>query len=215
MFTNERFSANGFRPFEDVQIISPQRKGALGTLELNKMMQAYFQKLRDNFITPEPEGKKYKIHEGDKVIQTKNDYKLDVMNGTLGIVKEISYGDPGKFEDGSQGRKMEDANGQYYKILFETGKFLRIKKGSEKASNIELAYALTIHKVQGSEFPCVVVVCHKLHNFMHHRGLLYTAVTRAKKSVIILGDRWGVTNCAKVIKTDARKTLLPIFNKNL
>jgi exodeoxyribonuclease V alpha subunit len=71
-----------------------------------------------------------------------------------------------------------------------------------------LAYATSIHKVQGSEFPCAVVIAHKSHSFMHHRNLLYTAVTRAKESVIILGDRWGIDNCAAKRQVDRRNTFL-------
>jgi ATP-dependent exoDNAse (exonuclease V) alpha subunit len=67
---------------------------------------------------------------------------------------------------------------------------------------------LTIHKVQGSEFPCAVVIAHKSHSFMHHRNLLYTAVTRAKESVIIVGDRWGIDNCAAKRQVDRRNTFL-------
>jgi exodeoxyribonuclease V alpha subunit len=210
MYVNKRFEENGFDEFSDVQIISPQRKGALGTVELNKKLQQYFQKKNGTPVDLQPEGKKYKIYKGDKVIQTKNDYKIDIMNGTLGIVKKVEYGNPMNKEDGAT--RYENANHRYYEIEFETGQTKRIKTTGEKSQNIDLAYALTIHKVQGSEFPCVIVVCHKLHNFMHHRGLLYTAATRAKKSLVILGDRWGVSACAKLVKTEKRKTLLPVFN---
>jgi len=64
------------------------------------------------------------------------------------------------------------------------------------------------HNSQGSEFPCAVVIAHKSHSFMHHRNLLYTAVTRAKESVIILGDRWGIENCAAKCQVDRRNTFL-------
>ena len=67
---------------------------------------------------------------------------------------------------------------------------------------------MTFHKCQGSEFPCAVVVVHKSHAFMHHRNLFYTGVTRARTSAIILGDRWGVRNCASRRQVDARKTFL-------
>jgi intein/homing endonuclease len=64
------------------------------------------------------------------------------------------------------------------------------------------------HNSQGSEFPCAVVIAHKSHSFMHHRNLLYTAVTRAKESVILLGDRWGIENCAAKRQVDRRNTFL-------
>ena len=86
--------------------------------------------------------------------------------------------------------------------------FVEIEGGSEAASNVQLAYATSIHKVQGSEFPCAVVIAHKSHSFMHHRNLLYTAVTRATDSVILLGDRWGIDNCAAKRQVDRRNTFL-------
>src|SRR3974377_2410804 len=85
---------------------------------------------------------------------------------------------------------------------------VEIKGGSDALGNVQLAYATSIHKVQGSEFPCTVVVAHKSHSFMHHRNLLYTAVTRAKESVVILGDRWGIDNCAAKRQVDRRNTFL-------
>jgi hypothetical protein len=63
-------------------------------------------------------------------------------------------------------------------------------------------------KAQGSEFPCAVVVVHSSHSFMHHRNLLYTAVTRAKESVILVGDTWGIENCVKKRQVDRRNTFL-------
>jgi hypothetical protein len=90
-------------------------------------------------------------------------------------------------------------------IDFE-GASVEIEKGSPNLQDIHLAYALTIHKTQRSEFPCAVVVVHKAHSFMHHRNLLYTGVTRARKTAIILGDRWGIRNCAK-------KGLFVLFKK--
>jgi exodeoxyribonuclease V alpha subunit len=88
------------------------------------------------------------------------------------------------------------------------GRLVEIKGGGDALGNIQLAYATSIHKVQGSEFPCAVVVAHKSHSFMHHRNLLYTAVTRAKESVIIVGDRWGIDNCAAKRQVDRRNTFL-------
>lgn len=93
-------------------------------------------------------------------------------------------------------------------IIDFDGRPVEIKAGSEAAGNIQLAYATSIHKVQGSEFPCAVVVAHKSHSFMHHRNLLYTAVTRAKESVILLGDRWGIEDCVAKRQVDRRNTFL-------
>ncbi|MGD0580020.1 MAG: ATP-binding domain-containing protein [Bryobacteraceae bacterium] len=88
------------------------------------------------------------------------------------------------------------------------GKMVEIPKDSAREYDTQLAYATSIHKMQGSEFPCAVVITHKSHSFMHHRNLLYTAVTRAQKSVIMLGDRWGIENCVKKQQVDKRNTFL-------
>jgi exodeoxyribonuclease V alpha subunit len=196
LFENKRFEENGFDPFKDVQVLSPQKKGDIGTVELNKILQQFYHKSKGKFVPVEAVGKKPKLYEGDRVIQIKNDYEIDVMNGTLGYIS---------------GFGVDDDYKEVVKVEFETGKKVEIKVASKEHSNIQLAYALTIHKVQGSEFPCVVVICHKAHTFMHHRNLLYTAVTRAKNACIILGDRWGVGNCAKVVKVQKRRTLLPVL----
>jgi exodeoxyribonuclease V alpha subunit len=133
-------------------------------------------------------GRRATLFRGDKVIQTKNDYDLSVMNGALGFVVAA---DP-KFG---------------LTVDFE-GRLVEIPKDTRKEQNLQLAYATSIHKMQGSEFPCALVIVHKSHAFMHHRNLLYTAVTRAQRSVILLGDTWGMENCARVQKVDQRNTFL-------
>jgi exodeoxyribonuclease V alpha subunit len=88
------------------------------------------------------------------------------------------------------------------------GHTVEIPSDSGKQHFIQLAYATSIHKMQGSEFPCSIVITHKSHAFMHHRNLLYTAVTRAQKSVVIIGDKWGIENCASKRQVDKRNTFL-------
>ncbi|MCG3180458.1 MAG: ATP-dependent RecD-like DNA helicase [Phycisphaerae bacterium] len=122
---------------------------------------------------------------GDKVIQAANDYDMGVMNGTIGRVVD--------FEDGG------------YLIDFD-GVGCRTVDG-ERLGKVQLAYALTAHKAQGSEFPCVVVVCHKSH-FFADRNWLYTAVTRAAKTCILVGDRWGLRHAAGKNNTIKRRTFL-------
>jgi exodeoxyribonuclease V alpha subunit len=179
----------GYDLLRDVHVLTPTHKGALGTVELNIELQRLLQRKLFQFETPAVEaGHRPRIHRGDKVIQTKNDYDLGVMNGAMGFVIEAS-------PDGS------------LTIDFD-GCPVQIVGDSDALGNIQLAYATSIHKVQGSEFPCAVVILHKSHSFMHHRNLLYTAVTRAKESVIILGDRWGIDNCAAKRQVDRRNTFL-------
>ena len=179
----------GFNLLQDVQVLTPTHKGPLGTVELNITLQRLIQKKLFGVETPDVEpGRRPEFLPGDKVIQTKNDYDLGVMNGALGSVID---------NDPKRGLSVD----------FE-GHVVEIPRDSAKEYNLQLAYATSIHKMQGSEFPCAIVITHKSHSFMHHRNLLYTAVTRAQKSVILLGDHWGIENCAKKQQVDKRNTFL-------
>ncbi|MCL4207984.1 MAG: AAA family ATPase [Pirellulaceae bacterium] len=179
----------GYDLIRDVQVLTPTHKGPLGTVELNIELQRLLQKKLFDFDVPDIEpGRRPRFYSGDKVIQTKNDYELGVMNGATGIVL-------GTEADGG------------LTVDFD-GMPVELGKESDELGNLQLAYATSIHKVQGSEFPCAVVIAHKSHSFMHHRNLLYTAVTRAKESVIVLGDRWGIDNCAAKRQVDRRNTFL-------
>jgi exodeoxyribonuclease V alpha subunit len=124
----------------------------------------------------------------DKVIQTRNNYETGIMNGTIGFITDV---DP-------RGNLTVD---------FE-GEAVEIEKGSGGMRDIQLAYVLTTHRAQGSEFPCAVLIVHKSHSFMHHRNLFYTGVTRAQKTAIIIGDTWGIRNCAQKKQVSERKTFL-------
>jgi exodeoxyribonuclease V alpha subunit len=179
----------GYDLIRDVQVLTPTHKGPLGTAELNVELQRLLQKKLFDFDVPDVDpGRRPRFYPGDKVIQMKNDYELGVMNGAMGIVLGADTG--GGLTVNFEGMPVE------------------IGKDSDALGNLQLAYVTSIHKVQGSEFPCAVVVAHKSHSFMHHRNLLYTAVTRAKESVIILGDRWGIDNCASKRQVDRRNTFL-------
>ncbi|MEJ5370283.1 MAG: AAA family ATPase, partial [Bryobacteraceae bacterium] len=179
----------GYDLVRDVQVLTPTHKGPLGTMELNLALQRLLQKKLRGFEAPEvAPGHRPAFYPGDKVIQTRNDYELGVMNGAMGCVVEAT----------PQGALTVDFDGAV----------VEIEAGSDAASRLQLAYACSVHKVQGSEFPCAIVIAHKSHSFMHHRNLLYTAVTRAKESVILLGDRWGLDNCAAKRQVDRRNTFL-------
>lgn len=168
-------------PF-DIQVLTPMRKGLLGVERLNGILQRY--------LNPPAQGKKeYQqgertFREGDKVMQIKNNYQLEweitnqyglciekgvgVFNGDMGIVREIN--------DYAETMTVE----------FEEGRTVDYSlKGLEE---LELAYAITIHKSQGSEYPAVVIPLLNGPRMLMNRNLLYTAVTRAKKCVTIVGD---------------------------
>lgn len=179
----------GYDLLADVQFLTPIHKGPLGTVAINGLLQRLHQQTLGVAIPPLAADERPKLHYGDKVIQTKNNYDLDVMNGHQGVVVEA--------------RPL---------VVQFDGRTIPIPK--DCTGEIELAYCLTPHKVQGSEFPCVVTVCHKSHSFMTHRNWLYTALTRAKKTAILLGDDRGITSAAAKIKTNERRTLLGLFARS-
>ncbi|BBO89849.1 ATP-dependent RecD-like DNA helicase [Desulfosarcina ovata subsp. ovata] len=177
---------------EDVQVLTPTHKGPLGTKSLNSELQRLIQKKLWDVEAPVPKpGRRPKFLLHDKVIQTRNNYDLGVMNGAMGNVIRID-------RDGSMAIEFD-------------GVPVDIESGSPNMQDLQLAYALTIHKAQGSEFPCAIVVVHKAHSFMHHRNLLYTGVTRARKTAVVIGDRWGIQNCARKRRQDERKTFLSLL----
>lgn len=184
----------GFDLVEDVQVLTPTRRGPLGVEALNVELQRLVQKKLWGVEVPVPRpGRRPRFLLHDKVIQTRNNYDLEVMNGAVGRVTAIE-------RDGA----MEVSfNGQTVTITPESGHL----------SDLSLAYALTIHKAQGSEFPCAIVLVHKSHSFMHHRNLFYTGVTRAQEVAIVIGDRWGLRNCAQRRHLERRKTFLSFLGQ--
>jgi exodeoxyribonuclease V alpha subunit len=192
LFDNVLDKRLGFDLLTDVQLLTPTHKGPLGTRELNCELQRLVQRRLWNVeAPPTPPGRRPKFLAHDKVIQTRNNYEIGVMNGAMGVVLHV----------GRDGSLSVDFDG----IPVE------IEAGSPNLQDIQLAYALTIHKAQGSEFPCAVVVVHKAHSFMHHRNLLYTGVTRARQTTVLVGDRWGISNCARKRKQDDRRTFLSLL----
>ena len=174
----------------DVQLLTPLRaRGPLSVNALNVALQKLLQKTlhKVDVIPPQPNRRPdFLLH--DKVIQRRNNYDLGVMNGTVGYVTDVKD------------------NGDLH-INFD-GDWVLLKKSEGHLGDIDLAYALTFHQAQGSEFPVAIVVCHKSHSFMHHRNLLYTGVTRAKQSVVLVGDHWGVRHCAEKEEASQRRTFL-------
>ena len=136
---------------------------------LNIILQQILQKKLYGIDAPAPKpGRRPKFLLHDKVIQTRNNYELEVMNGSMGIIEDV-------------------VPGGGLKIRFED-RSVEIESGSPDLTDISLAYALTIYKVQGSEFPCVVVIIDKVHTFMYNRNLFYTVVTRTRQSAAITSN---------------------------
>lgn len=170
----------------DVQVLAPMRKGALGTYKLNVHLQKLRQRMLGN-DEPEPteENKPPKPLVGDRVIWTKNDYELNLFNGTQAIIVEFSKAG--------------------WLLFTEDGREVLVP--NEKKIHVEVAYAMTIHKSQGSEWPFVLLVAGSAHWNMHDRNLLYTGASRAAESLMILGDRQGLAHFAQERKSETRQTL--------
>jgi exodeoxyribonuclease V alpha subunit len=166
----------------DIQVLTPMRKGLLGVERLNVILQQY--------LNPPSKGKKEKEHgrglfrEGDKVMQIKNNYQLEweirglygipvekgvgVFNGDTGIIKEIN------------------TFAETITVEFDERRF--VEYSFKQLEELELAYAITIHKAQGSEYPAVIIPLLAGPKMLMNRNLLYTAVTRARKCVTLVGD---------------------------
>lgn len=189
----------GYSSTEDIQVICPQRKGDLGVVELNKMLQQN--------INPPEKGKTefkstfYTFRVNDKVMQIRNNYDIEwnrdgekgqgIFNGDIGIIRMI------------------DRGSQTLAIDFEE----RIAYYSfEMANELELAYAITVHKSQGSEFEAIVIPIMGGYDKLYYRNLLYTAITRAKKILILIGQedriRFMVENNRKSIRFTNLRYLL-------
>ena len=168
-------------PYE-IQVLTPMRKGLLGVERLNVILQQYLN-------PPDPE-KKEKEHgqgifrEGDKVMQIKNNYQLEwEIRGNYGIPVEKGVG----VFNGDTGIIREiNAFAESVTVEFDEKRF--VEYSFKQLEELELAYAITIHKAQGSEYPAVVVPLLQGPRMLMNRNLLYTAVTRARKCVTLVGD---------------------------
>jgi exodeoxyribonuclease V alpha subunit len=197
MFVNWMPNPLNFDILNDVQVLTPTHRGDCGTVELNKMLQEIIQRKVYGRDVDNSGLRKAKLLHGDKVICTQNNYLLDIMNGTMGILSEPDTD------------SIEVSSDTVFIMTLDDGSTRELQQDDLK--NIELAYAMSIHKSQGSEFPCVISVIHKAHSFQHHRNLLYTAATRASRCAIILTDGWGLGNCAAKVNAGRRRTFLPVL----
>ena len=181
----ERIPAKfGFDPLRDVQVLTPMRR----TVQiLNSALQARLNQAASKPETPRIERMGTAFHAGDKVMQTVNDYEKDVFNGDTGVIQEI---------DAEEGFALIDFDGRIIEFI------------EDDFDDVLLSYATTIHKSQGSEYPAVVVALTRQHAKMLQRNLLYTAVTRGRKLVVIVGEQEAITRAVAGRNVKKRSTKL-------
>jgi exodeoxyribonuclease V alpha subunit len=196
-------------PFDDIQILSPTRKGPAGTQELNKLMQQR--------LNPPAAGKSeiktplFTYRTGDKVMQTKNDYDI-LWKKRSGEKTESGAG----IFNGDIGRIT--ACNKILRTLTIDFEGREAVYTAEMLDNLELAYAVTVHKSQGSEFDAVILAVYAGYDKLYYRNLLYTAVTRAKKLLIIVGQNrrvdFMIDNNLRTMRYTCLKDLLKELNSN-
>jgi exodeoxyribonuclease V alpha subunit len=161
----------GLDPRRDIQVLSPTHKGPAGVIQLNHLLQ--------EALNPAAPGRAEKrfgaslFRAGDRVIQQRNNYDLDVYNGDVGVVAAIDHGE------------------ELLHVQFDDGR--TVPYDFAILDELALAYALSVHKSQGGEYPAIVLPMLMQHYALLQRNLLYTAVTRARQLAIIAGDRRAVT----------------------
>jgi exodeoxyribonuclease V alpha subunit len=180
----QQLPGQGFQP-QDIQVLTPMNKRGLGTIELNAVLQSALN-------PPRPGAREVKrgekvIREGDRVVQTVNNYAKDVFNGDVGTVLSV-----------------EPAAGKAAVQFFDNAASYDFDEFDE----LELAYALTVHKAQGSEYPAVVLVHHTSQYIMLQRNLLYTGLTRAQKKCVFVGNRPAIWTAVRNNRIARRYTRL-------
>lgn len=177
LYKNRLPAAYNINPVSSVQVLSPSRKGMSGTIELNAAIQQDVNP--PDYMKAEVSHGKTIFRTGDKVMQIKNNYDIEwvkengeegcgIFNGDIGIIRKISAVD------------------KILEIVFDDDKI--VEYNFSGLDELELAYAITVHKSQGNEFAYVIIAVSNFSNFLMFRNLLYTAVTRAKQMVILVGS---------------------------
>ncbi|MCD8331748.1 MAG: DUF4186 family protein, partial [Oscillospiraceae bacterium] len=169
-------------PIRDIQVLTPMQRGVCGASNLNQLLQ---EALNPSEIYLRRGGIQYRLH--DKVMQIRNNYDKEVFNGDIGTVAYV---------DAVEQELVVDFDGR--EVTYE----------SSELDELVLSYAITIHKAQGSEFPIVVMPFTMSHYVMLQRNLLYTGVTRAKKVLLLIGEKKAIYYAIRHETTTARNTKL-------
>ena len=177
-------------PARDIQVLAPMYRGTAGIDAINQLMQELLNPLQKGQISFEANQFHYRT--GDKVIHLVNDAEINVFNGDLGYITDLI---PGKYTESKQDEIMIDFDGN--EVSYPRNEWYKIR----------LAYAMSIHKSQGSEFPVVILPITSASKRMLERNLIYTAITRAKSKLILLGELQAFDYATKHIGT-SRKTYL-------
>jgi exodeoxyribonuclease V alpha subunit len=164
----------GLDPIRDIQVLCPMNRGGVGARSLNIELQAALNPAGEHKI----ERFGWTFAPGDKVMQIENDYDKEVYNGDIGYIEEV---------DSDAGELVANFDGRFVTFVFG------------ELDTLVPAYAVTIHKTQGSEYPAVVIPILTQHYAMLQRNLLYTAVTRGKRLVVVVGQKRAIAIAVKNI----------------
>jgi exodeoxyribonuclease V alpha subunit len=156
----------GLDPIRDIQVLCPMNRGSIGVRELNTVLQRALNPPRPAESAAERFGWRFQVR--DKVIQTENNYKKEVFNGDIGAIEKIDPVEQEVFI------RYDDRL-----VTYDYGEL----------DEVSLAYAITIHKAQGSEFPAVVIPVAMQHFMLLERNLIYTGITRARKFLVVVGQK--------------------------
>ncbi len=188
----ERIPARfGLDPFGDIQVLTPMNRSELGVRNLNAQLQAVLNPSQEEAPEVARFGLTFRI--GDKVLQTINNYDKEVFNGDVGRVHKI------------------DLENQEMTVLFDGQS---VHYDFDELDELSLAYALTIHKSQGSEYPAVIIPLHTQHYLLLQRNLIYTGITRGKKLVVVVGSRKALSLAISKQDTQRRCTGLAARLRN-
>ncbi|HOI91914.1 MAG TPA: ATP-dependent RecD-like DNA helicase [Candidatus Rifleibacterium sp.] len=180
-----------YDPVNDIQVLTPMNRGKLGATSLNTILQEILNPPAPERSEIEHLNRIFRV--GDKVIQLRNNYDLEVFNGDIGTIAEINPEDQEAVIEFPQG-----------KIAFQSADFI----------DMAHAYAVTVHKSQGSEYPAVVLVASTQHYMMLQRNLLYTGLTRARKTMVFLGSRKAVAMAVNNNRIKMRNTIFSSLLQN-